>query len=423
MFINKKLQHRLLARNIRYSYIDGMTYSFMMGTTIPYLGLYVLRFNGPTELVSLIASIQPIVLSMVSLLAASYVNSFQKKKLVLMPPSLMVRLFIFFMAMIPLLPKHWHAWMLFIMWGMMYVPWSFCTLSWSPMMSNIVPGEMQARFFGTRNALTGITTLLGTIFTGIVLGKMQFLPAFSFILILSFAGTMVSLYYLNKHIEPIVPEPGEARKQYRTNNSPLFQFDFKTTISTFKDPIYGSMFSLTSFAIFIFHIGYSMAIPLYTLRQVQQLGLNNATIGLIVTLTGVAALFGSYCGGNASNRWGYRYVLLFSTLMAIIPPLIWAVTPNLPWLFLATLLWGFTGNAYMICFLYMVLAVSPFKDRSRFVAMNTVTGNLAGALGPIIGMFLTKVPLLGIQGSLVIAALFMLIGAIFSFQVAKKGSF
>ncbi len=423
MQINKKLQHRLLARNIRYSYIDGMTFCFMMGTTIPYLGLYILRFNGPTELVSLIASIQPIVLSVVSLLAATYVNSFQKKKLVLMPPSLMVRLFIFFIALIPLFPNHWHAWMLFIMWGMTYIPWSFCTLSWSPMMSNIIPAEMQGKFFGTRNALTGVTTLIGTVFTGIILGKMPFLPAFSFILILSFAGTMVSLYYLNKHIEPLVPEPGETKKNYRTSNCPMFQCDFKTTIDTFRDPVYGPMFSLTSFAIFVFHIGYSMAIPLYTLRQVQELGLSNATIGLIVTLTGVAALFGSYFGGYISNRWGYRYVLLLSTLMSTIPPLVWAVTPKLPWLYLAILLWGFTGNAYMICFQYMVLAVSPFKDRSRFVAMNTVTGNLAGALGPIIGMLFTKVPFIGIRGSLVIAALFMLGGSIFSFQVAKKGTF
>ncbi len=394
----------------------------MLGTTIPYLGLYILRFNGPTELVSLIASVQPIVLCVVSLLAASYVNSFQKKKMVLVPAGLLVRMFVFFMALIPLFPKQWHAWMLFIMWGLMYIPWAFCSLSWSPMVSNMIPEEMQGRIFGIRNSLTGVTTLLGTVMTGLILGKMQFLPGFSFIFMVSFVGTMISLYYLNKNIEPLVPEPGETKNQYRTNNCPIFQFDFKNTISTFKDPIYGSIFGLTCLAIFIFHIGYSMAIPLFTLRQVQQLELNNTTIGLIATLTGLAALFGSYIGGRASNRWGYRYVLLFSTMMSIIPPLIWAMTSNMPWLYFASLLWGLTGNAYMICFLYMVLAVSPFKDRSRFVAMNTVTGNLAGALGPIIGMFFTKLPLLGIQGSLVIAALFMLAGAIFSFEVAKKGT-
>lgn len=423
MYVNRKLQHRLLARNIRYSYIDGMTFCFMMGTTIPYLGLYVLRFNGPAELVSLIASVQPIVLSVVSILTASYVNSFQKKKKVLMLPSLLVRLTIFFMALIPFFPNQWHAWMLFIMWGAAYVPWSICNISWSPMMSNIVPEEMQGRFFGIRNALTGATTLIGTVTTGILLSKMPFPSFFSLIFLISFAGTMISLYYLAKHIEPIIPEAGETKNQYRTNNCPLFQLDFKTSLGAFKDPIYGSMFSLTCLAIFIFHIGYSMAIPLFTLRQVQELGLNNATIGLIATITGTAALFGSYSGGYVSNRWGYRYVLLFSTLMSIIPPLIWTVTPKLAWLYWAASIWGFTGNAYTICFNYMVLAVSPFKDRSRFVAMNTFTGNLAGALGPILGMFLIKVQFLGIRGSLVAAALFMLFGTIISYQVAKKGTF
>lgn len=105
MNINKKIQYRLLTRNIRYSYIDGMAFCFMLGTTIPYLGLYILRFNGPTELVSLISSIQPVVSSIISLLAASYVNSFQMKKKVLMIPSLLVRLSIFFIVLIPFFPN------------------------------------------------------------------------------------------------------------------------------------------------------------------------------------------------------------------------------------------------------------------------------------------------------------------------------
>lgn len=422
MIINKKIQYRLLARNTRYSYIEGMAFCFMLGTTIPYLGLYILRFNGPTELVGLISSVQPVVSTIISLLAASYVNSFQVKKKVLMLPSLLVRLSIFFIVLVPFFSSQWQAWILFIMWGIAYIPWSICGLSWSPMMSNIIPEEIQSRYFGTRNSLTGATTLLGTIFAGIVLSKMQFNPAFSIIFLISFIGTMVSFYYLSKHIEPIIPESGETKKQYRTNNCPLIQFDFKTTLNTFKDPTYGSVFSMTCLAIFIFHIGYSMAIPLFTLRQVQQLELNNTLIGLIATLTGLAALFGSYIGGWASNRWGYRYVLLFSTLLSIIPPLIWATTSRMAWLLVASSLWGLTGNAYMICFQYMVLAVSPFKDRSRFVAMNTVTGNLAGALGPIIGMVLAKLSFLGIQGSLVIAALFMFGGAIFSIKVSKEST-
>jgi MFS family permease len=416
--INQKLQYRLIARNTRYSFIDGATFSFMLGSTVPYLGLYILRFHGPAELVSLIAAIQPIVLAVISLLAASYVNRFVRKKTVLMPYSLILRLFILVMALIPFLPKTWHAWTFFVLWGVMFIPWAFCGLSWSPMICNIIPEEMRGRFFGTRNALTGFTTLLGTCLTGLILMKIPFLPAFSIIFTLGFAGTMVSLYFLNKHIEPVAAEyasPVESKGSGWMN--------FKANFRTFTHPQYGYHFSLCCLAVFVFHIGYSMAVPLYTIRQVTQLQFNDFTISLIMTASGLAALFGSYAGGRSTDRFGYRNVLLYSTLISVIPPLLWSGLTQLPWLIVASMLAGFTGNAYLICFYYMVLAVSPQEERSRFVAMNTFVGNLAGAIGPLIGMLLIKTPGVGIQGALITASLIMLLGAVFSFNMAKRCSF
>jgi MFS family permease len=420
MEINQKLQYRLLARNIRYSNSDGMFFSIMMGATLPYLGLYTLRFNGPDELVNLITAVQPIVLSVFTLLGTAYANSFQKKKALIMPPSVLQRLFILLIAFVPFLPSGWHAWSFFSLWALVYVPWAYSGLAWSPMMCNIVPEEMRGRFFGTRNALTGFTTLLGTFLTGVALAKLPFLQAFTGIFLVSFACTAVSYFFLAKQIEPLVPEPGETKEQMRTGNVRMFQLDLKGNLQPFQDPVYGRIFSLSCLAVFIFHVGYSMAGPLYILRQIKQLGFDNAAVSFIATATGITALVGSYVGGRASDKWGFRYVLLFSTLLCLIPPLIWAFTDRMVWLTGAAMLWGLTGNAYMICFLYMVLAVSPTKDRSRYVGMNTVIGNMAGALGPIIGIFLVKIPTVNIQGALGVATVIMLAGVFASYSVVKK---
>jgi len=77
----------------------------------------------------------------------------------------------------------------------------------------------------------------------------------------------------------------------------------------------------------------------------------------------------------------------------------------------------------MICFTFMVLAVAPRTNPSRFVAMNTVIGNLAGGLGPILGLFLVKIPWLNIEGSLMAAATIMFAGALFSAVLTKRGTF
>jgi predicted MFS family arabinose efflux permease len=421
MQINKKIQIRFLDRNIRYSIIDGMFFSFMLGSATPYLGLYILRFNGSATLVNLITAVQPVISVIFTLLGTSFANSFYIKKALVVPASAIFRLFILVIALIPLLPARLHAIAFFSLWGIMYIPWAYSGLAWSSMMSNVIPDEQRGRFFGTRNACTGITTLLGTFIAGLVLGKFPFLPAFTGIFSVAFVCTMISLFFLIKTIEPVTAEPGQP-KQIRSGNVGLVKLDLQSNLQTFKDPEHGRIFSLACLAVFIFHIGYSMAIPLYAIRQIQQLGFNNATVSLIATLSGVTALTGSYIGGLVSDRWGYRYVLLFSTLLALIPPLVWAFSTQLPWLVLTAMLWGFTGNAYMICFLYMVLAVSPFQNRSRFIGMNTVVGNLAGALGPICGSFLISIPAINVQGALICAALIMLAGTFVSFLLVKKTS-
>lgn len=423
MIINRKLQLRLLSRNIRYSFIDGMAFCFMLGIANPYLGVYILRFGGPPELVSLISSVQPVVQAIVSLFGASYASSFQKKKPLLIPPSIIVRLFVLLLACIPLLPQPYRAWNFFLIWGIMNIPWAFCNLSWSPMMSNIIPEDQRGRFFGTRNALTGITTLLGTFITGVVLAKYPFEPAFSGLFTAAFISVMISMVFLARHIEPVVPESGESKNNIRSDNSRLFELDIRPNLQPFTDPHYGSIFSLSCLAIFIFHIGYSMAVPLFTLRQINQLALSNSLIAIIASVSGITTFLGSYLSGRAADRWGYRYVLFFSTLLSVIPPLIWATSSQFTIVVLASMLWGFTGSAYMICFTFMVLAVAPQHNQSRFVAMNTIIGNLAGGLGPILGLFLVKIPWLNIQGSLMAAAAIMFAGTLFSLAVAKRGTF
>ncbi len=420
MFVNTKLQYRLLARNTRYSFIDGITFALMQGATVPYLGLYVLRFGGSADQVSLIAAIQPIIFFGGSLLTASYVNRFERKKDIVVPFSLASRLVLLLIAAIPWFPESWHGWALFGFWGLMCVPWACSGLAWSLMISNIVPDAQRGSFFGTRNAFTGFATLAGTFFTGVVLAQLPFQPAFTMIFVLSFIATMISQYFLTLHMEPVVASPDERKKSPRSSETGL---NLRANLLTFSHPQYGRIFALSCLALFIFHIGYSMAIPLYMLRQVQQLGFDNSVIALITTVQSLTALFGSYIGGRSSDRWGYRYVFLFSTLVSIIPPLIWATTGNLTWLILAALINGLAGNAYMICFLYMVLAHSPYENRSRFVAVNTAAGNLAGAIGPLLGMILIKFPAINIQGALITAAVFMISGALFAFRVAKDGDF
>ena len=101
------------------------------------------------------------------------------KKPVAIKYGLAMRLSVLLIALVPLLPESWRAWMFFGLWLLVFIPWGINGLLWTPMTCNMIPENMQGRFFGTRNALTGITGLLGTFLTGVILARMPFGPAFT----------------------------------------------------------------------------------------------------------------------------------------------------------------------------------------------------------------------------------------------------
>ncbi len=424
MIINTRLQYKLLNRNIRYSCIDGMCFCAMLGATLPYyIGLYILRLGGSPVLVNLTASLQPVIMGIIALLGASYAGNLVKKKPALVKYSFIFRLSFLGIALIPLLSRHLQAWAFFGLWLAAFIPWGICGLLWSPMISTIIPKENLGHFLGYRNALNGIATLTGSFLTGLALSKLQFPTAFTVIFLGSFGSTMISQFFLNKHREPLACIPGTPPKTKAGLVDYFRKLDLTAIFKTFQHPEYGYYFRLCCLAVFIFHIGFAMTAPLYTLRLVNQLGFNNASVAAIATLTSLTGLFGSYTGGIASGRWGYRYVLLFSTLLATIPPVIWSLSNQFIFLIAASMFWGFIGNAYNICFFFMVLGVSPAEGRPRFVAMNVFTGNTAAAIGPFLGMILSKNPSFGIQGALISSSVIMLMGAACSYRVARKGNF
>jgi MFS family permease len=423
MIINQRLQYKLLNRNTFYSYIDGIGFCIMLGATFPYIGLYILRFGGSPDLVNWAASLQPIIMSVVALLGASYAGNLVKKKPALVRYSLILRLSFFWIAFVPFLSRSLQPRAFFGLWLLAFIPWGICGLLWSPMISTIIPEENQGRFLGYRNALNGIASLIGTFLTGLALSKLPFSTAFTIIFLVSFGGAMISLFFLNKHREPLACIPHRIKKNPAGVLNYFRDLDLMVVFKTFQHPEYGYRFFLCCLAVFIFHIGFSMTAPLYTLRLIKQLDFTNAAVATIATATSLTGLFGSYTGGIVSGRWGYRYVLLFSTLLATIPPVIWALSSRFIHLLIASMIWGFIGNAYTICFFYMVLAVSPTEGRSGFVAMNSFTGNTAAAVGPFLGMILSKIPALGIQGALIGSSIIMLMGAACSYRVAQKGSF
>jgi MFS family permease len=89
-----------------------------------------------------------------------------------------------------------------------------------------------------------------------------------------------------------------------------------------------------------------------------------------------------------NDRRGAAWVTRVSGLLIPSIPLIWAVVPNIWWLFPEESLSGFLWAGYGLASFNLVLSLSPESQRARFVAIYQVVGFAAAFAGPLIGSLL-----------------------------------
>ncbi|NLV92532.1 MAG: MFS transporter [Firmicutes bacterium] len=399
--VNKKLQRRLLRRNTRFSFLDGMWFNVMMGATIPYMGVYMLRLGGTKGMVGGITSLPPFVSLLSVLLAASLVERYVPRLPLINKLNFTYRSLFLVVALIPLLPAEIRPTALLLMWGLIYIPWSMASVAWTPMMSTIVPEEERGRFFGNRNTAGGLVALVSTFIAGQVLERVPFLTAFSGVFFVSFIAVMVSQYYVMKQREPIEIIPGDPP-------APIsFQGRIKRVFSHREK---GKLFAFYCAGILIFHFGLSFGWPLYPVRQVEELGLSNGVIGLLSTVGSAAALFGHFFGGRIIQRWGYFRLLLVTTLGSVISPLIWTFFSS-PWMLAVANIFGQIFSAgYFLCQFSIVMEIAPEEHLSDYTVLNSATANLAAALGPLAGTAVVQTIGVGTSVGFVLSSAIMFLG-------------
>lgn len=399
--VNRVLQQKLLQHNIRVSILDGMSFNIMMGATFPYMGLYILRLGGSEQMVGWLTSVPPIV-SLLAVLAAAPLVERQAQKLpLIIKLNYISRSFFLIIAFIPLLPEKLRPLALIVCWSVMFIPWAAASVAWTPMISTMIPEHLRGKFFGNRNTLAGMVALMSTFVVGRVLDKVPFLTAFSAVFIVSFVAVMLSQYFVVKQREPVEEIPGDP--------PPIIPFAQRVK-RVFTHPERGRRFALFCGGILVFHFGLTSSWPLYPVRQVEELGFSNGLIGTLSTIASAAGLLGNYTGGRIIHRWGYSRLLLLTTMGCILSPLVWAVASS-PWVLgIATLVGNFFAAGYFLCQFTMVLELAPEEGLSDYVALNSATANLAGAVGPLVGTFVVGAVGRGTSIGLMLSSTIMVLG-------------
>jgi MFS family permease len=257
---------------------------------------------------------------------------------------------------------------------------SIAGVAWLSWMSNLVPPVIRGRFFGLRNSVLGMITLLTTLVGGLFLDWYkytfpEFSPALSFIIIffLAVIAGMISLALLAK--QPDIEEPATETIQISAMFSEPLRND------PFKKMFRFGMF--WSFAV-------NFASPFFIVFMLRDLHMSYTLVSAVTICSAVADLFGMGFWGYFSDKHGNRPVAIISAAAGSLLPFIWLFTSTsefsvfilIPLLHLAG---GFFFAGYNLCSVNLIFSMAPRQNNSMYFALWSMVNGVAAGLGAISG--------------------------------------
>lgn len=256
---------------------------------------------------------------------------------------------------------------------------SLAGVSWLSWMSSLVPVEIRGRFFGLRNSILGIITIIVTISGGLYLDWFKLFSEFSltyaFVILFSIAliASLISSYFLNRKSEPDTHLPvGLPFKQLFSQA--WANYNFK---------------SMLRFAL-IWAFAVNFATPFFVVYMLNELHFSYTLISIVTIIAALADLAGMGFWGHLTDHHGNRPIMLICAGLGSLMPLLWMFTymndfSMLFWIPVLHLMGGFIFSGYTLSSVNMVFGIVPRRNNSAYFAMwNSVSG-ISTALGAVCG--------------------------------------
>lgn len=136
--------------------------------------------------------------------------------------------------------------------------------------------------------------------------------------------------------------------------------------------------------LFIALLGQGMVIPILP-EYLKQFNASGAAAGYLIAAFGAAQFIFSPIGGQLSDRWGRKSMIISGLFLTVISDLMFAVSATLPLLYIARFIGGIGIGLMVPSNMAYVADITTQETRAKGMGLLGASMNLGMVLGPGLG--------------------------------------
>ena len=401
-------QHHLQRLNFRYVQIDAIGVS-ISNVAAPFLPVFLTRLGATNFQVGLLTSMPGVTGLILAIVVGRYLQS--RKNIV--PSYSLSRLLVILCYALTGLITFFGAEKAIIIatlaiWAFATIPQTALAVAFSVVMNGVAGPTGRYALLSRRWTIFGLTGVIGTFVVTRLIDLLDFPVNYAIMFMVLSLGGFVSFYFSRK-----ITLPDQVPPPITNSGSPLK--GFQNVLDLLKSNPAFLSFSLKRFVYFSAITLGTPIMPLFLVREVQATDSQIGTVNMTLTLVMLA---GYFLWPRVSLKRGGRFVLLTTTLGAVLYPALSAATPHIGLIILYAGIAGFFQGGLDLVFFDELMKTVPAAYSATFVSISQSMQYLSMIIAPLLGTWLAGY--IGLGGALWLSAGLRLLGFLLFLMPDRK---